>query len=157
MYHKYSIFYVPSNFYVNIRFIPFYEKLFLNNEKKKIIKIERVLLLKHDKRLGREEMEILPLRLQTLFQPAITWARELSNLKIQETLQKAEELKTVKLSAILEAIDLWNTTVVHTSGSVTLSAYAPQEWIIEERSYYLAFLIAINAAWASTHKGSLVV
>ena len=71
-------------------------------------------------------MEILPLRLQTLFQPAITWARELPNLKIR-TLQKAWEFKTAKLSAILEAIDQWNTTVAHTSGSVTLSAYAPQE------------------------------
>lgn len=72
-------------------------------------------------------MEILPLGLQTLFQPAITCARELPNLKIRETLQKAEEFKTAKLSAILEAIDQWNTTVVHISDSVTLSAYAPQE------------------------------
>ena len=67
------------------------------------------------KDLKGKEMEILPLRLQTLFQPTITYARELSNLKIRETLQKAEEFNTAKLSTILEARDQWNTTVVHTS------------------------------------------
>ena len=71
-------------------------------------KVENVLSQSPSKwnktRLGMKEMEILPLKKK--IPTGNNMSKNLPDLKIQETFQKAKEFRTTQISAVTEAIKL---------------------------------------------------